>query len=302
MAAFTRRAVVGAQLAIGAAAALAVASPASALDPVLVPPPGAIVFGAPAGRNAVWFSARPGSAGIRLRASVVNGSGDGVGGLQVRFAVDVGTGLHTARGLSCGRGCYRAQVRALGRPVRFVAWIGAVRVAFAAPTVWPPQPARALVLRASTTWRTLRTLVFHDVLAAGTGVAVHTTWTLVAPDRLTYRINGGNAAVIIGNRRWDRSPGGPWRASAQTPIRQPKPPWVSVRNAHLLAERVRGGRHELMLSFFDPGSPASFRIVVDRTTHRTLDMQMIAPAHFMRDVYGPFNGAVSIVPPRPSSG
>jgi hypothetical protein len=52
-----------------------------------------------------------------------------------------------------------------------------------------------------------------------------------------------------------------------------------------------------VIAFFDPGSPGWFRIVVDRKTYRTLDVRMVAPAHFMHDAYGPFNAPVSIRPP-----
>jgi hypothetical protein len=72
---------------------------------------------------------------------------------------------------------------------------------------------------------------------------------------------------------------------------------VRAEDARLLEERVRGGRHELVIAFFDPGSPGWFRIVVDRKTYRTLDVRMVAPAHFMHDTYGPFNAPVSIRPP-----
>jgi hypothetical protein len=51
------------------------------------------------------------------------------------------------------------------------------------------------------------------------------------------------------------------------------------------------------VSFFDPATPAWFTASIDRSTYRTLRLQMVAAAHFMHDVDGPFNTSVSVTPP-----
>jgi hypothetical protein len=111
---------------------------------------------------------------------------------------------------------------------------------------------------------------------------------------------GGAAAVVIGNRRWDRaSSTSSWQRSSQHPsLRQPLPFWSGVRDAHIVASpRVRGHR-AWQITFFDPRTPAWFTVLLDRQTLRTLDLRMVTSAHFMHDVYGPFNQPLPLRPPR----
>jgi hypothetical protein len=51
------------------------------------------------------------------------------------------------------------------------------------------------------------------------------------------------------------------------------------------------------VSFFDPGTPAWFDILLDKTTLRTLDLHMTTTAHFTHNVYSSFNRADPISPP-----
>jgi hypothetical protein len=105
--------------------------------------------------------------------------------------------------------------------------------------------------------------------------------------------------VIIGEQRWDRTPGGKrWVATAQTRLTQPVPGWGAVTDAHLLGSVTSQGRPAWRVSFFDPATPAWFEIVVDKRTLYTLDTRMITTAHFMHDVYRAFNATPAIVPPR----
>jgi hypothetical protein len=144
-------------------------------------------------------------------------------------------------------------------------------------------------------WRSLRTLVSHERLASGARSAVTTSWRYVAPSSFAYDIAGGPSAVVIGDRRWDRgSPAGGWRRSAQDPpLRQPVPPWTAVRNAYLVDSTGSAWR----VTFFDPSLTAWFAITLDRSTLRTLDLRMTTTAHFMHDVYGPFNSRLRLEPP-----
>ena len=179
---------------------------------------------------------------LGLQASVIGGQGEGVSGLDVSFRVDE----RTAAAEPCGAGCYRASVASPGAPK-----LVEVKVArdgkttnwrVPMPRQWPPRDASALVKRATKTYRALRSVAIDDSLASAPGRAVSTRWTLVAPDRLSYQIKNGAAAVIIGDRRWDKLPGGKWTTSEQTPIHQPTPFWVSSTDAHVLAStRSRPG-------------------------------------------------------------
>ena len=66
----------------------------------------------------------------------------------------------------------------------------------------------------------------------------------------------------------------------------------------VLGNVTYAGRPAIRVSFFDPGSPAWFTLVLDRKTFRTLDSHMVTNAHFMHDVYGSFDTTPAIVPPR----
>lgn len=119
------------------------------------------------------------------------------------------------------------------------------------------------------------------------------------PDRVAYQVVGGWAAVIVGGRRWDRAPGDArWVSSPQTRLTQPRPPWVSVKDAHLLGTVTARGRRAWRISFFDPGTPGWFEVTVDRRTKHTLELRMVATAHFMRDVFSSFDRTPPIAPPR----
>lgn len=59
---------------------------------------------------------------------------------------------------------------------------------------------------------------------------------------------------------------------------------------------VRGHR-AWWVTFFDPRTLAWFTVVLDRQSLRTLELQMVTTAHFMHDVYGPFNEAQQLRPP-----
>jgi len=256
------------------------------------PPEGAVVFSRPDGSDVLALAVVPGR-DLGLQASVVDGQGKGVDGLNVSFRV----GSQAADGEQCGAGCYRATVSSPAAP-RLVE----VRVArdektttwrVPMPRQWPPRDASALIERATRTFRGLRTVAVRDWLASGPGHALFSRWTLAAPDRLTYRIENGPAAVIIGNHRWDKVPGGKWEKSPQTPIHQPTPFWVSWTDARVLASTKSAWR----VSFFDPKTPGWYELRIAKRSLRTLELRMHATAHFMREVYSQFNEPLKITPP-----
>ena len=166
------------------------------------------------------------------------------------------------------------------------------RLVFPIPAHAPP--AAALAARATRAFRALRSLAFTERLASGAGASITTRWTEEAPNRLAYRIAGGPEAVVIGSRRWDRLPGKPWQESATDALRLPAPPWNTISNARLVA---RGRRTEIV-AFLDRSIPAWFELTVDRRTARPLQTRMTATAHFMHHVYGDFDTAPRVRPPR----
>jgi hypothetical protein len=278
-----------------AAAPATPTTPAAAGTRFPTPPGGALVLARQDRDLAVGLAVLPGGL---LQASLVGQDGP-ASGLSVLFGTG-GTNPIPAR--ACGPGCYRARVVGLqaARTVR-VAIHGPNRphsaASFALPASVRAPDAAALVRRAEHTWTSLQTLVVHDRLSSGPGNGITTLWRFAAPNRETYAIRNGPQAVVIGPRRWDRLPGQGWQASSQDPIRTPVPLWESVSDAHLLGTTTLRGRPVWKISFFDPQIQAWFTVWVDRHTARTLELRMTAQAHFMHQVYGPFDRPLRIAPP-----
>jgi hypothetical protein len=285
-------------LSSGMAATAAPASPpaSSGETPAPVfpaPPKRAVVFSRQDGSNILALAVVPGKK-LGLQASIVGDQGQGVTGAKVAFDVD---GARRSA-VACGPGCYRATANAGGAPERVV-----VRVAHedgsvttwpvTMPRQWPPPDASSIVARATRNYRNLKSLVIDDRLASDATHAVVTRWQIIGPNRLSYQVKDGAAAVIIGNHRWDKVPGQPWQRSAQTPIKQPTPFWQSWKDAHVLASTPTTWR----VSFFDPKTPGWYQLEIAKPTLRPLEMRMNATAHFMHDVYSSFNAPIRIAPP-----
>lgn len=207
------------------------------------------------------------------------------------------------RATACGPGCYRAAIA--GPPKELAVHISGrghppKTLRFGGPSQWPAPPGLEIVGRAERTIDALHTLVVHSHLASDSKHAVTTTYKMVAPDRVEYVNADGSASVIVGNRRWDRShPGEKWRSSPQVPaLRQPAPFWPpAITNARVLRSDRVDGKPVWVVSFLDPATPAWFTAWIDRASYRTLRLEMVATAHFMRDRDGPFDTPLRVEPP-----
>ncbi|MBV8479110.1 MAG: hypothetical protein JOY72_02285 [Actinobacteria bacterium] len=242
------------------------------------PPAGAIVFSREDGARVLALAALPGEAQV----SVVSGQGHGVTGLAVSVS--------GVRATACGPGCYRVALTP-SRPAAVDVRVGSANWHVAVP--WSAPNGATLMARASAVWRALESLTFSDRLASDATHAVETEWRIVAPDRVAYDVRGGDQAVIIGTRRWDRSPGGRWVESPSVRLRQPLPLWVSVTDAHVVAQTSTSSE----VTFYDPGTPAWFDVTIEKRTLHTLVAHMRTTAHFMFEHYGGFDGGISIRPP-----
>ena len=263
------------------------------------PPAGAVVFSREDGGYALALGVVPGGSHVVAQASMLGPLGAPVRGVSVSFTVQGAT----RNGVACGAGCYRASLPVSGRPAAVVVDVrgqgATARWRVPLPSRWPPPDASTLVARAARVWRALRSVAFVETLASDPAHAVSSTWRFAAPDRAAYHVAGGYESVIVGHRRWDRAPGGRWVESSQSiPIKEPQPFWVSATNAYLLGSGESRGRPVWRVSFFDPGTPAWFEVELDKQTLRTLDLRMTTTAHFMHDVYGPFDAPAGITPPR----
>ena len=250
------------------------------------------------GSDVLALGVVPRRGSLLAQASVVGAQGRGVSGLAVSFAVQ-GT---TKAAAACGAGCYRATLATKGRPASVdVVLHGrpAAHWRVALPATWPPPDASALLARAGAVWRSLRSLSFSESLASGVGYVALSTWRIQAPDRIAYQVKDGYAGIVVGATRWDKGPGAKhWVSSPQMRLTQPVPGWVKVTDAHVLGSTTVRGRPAWRISFYDPGTPGWYTVLVDKTLLRTYEVRMTATAHFMRDDYGSFNTTPAIVPPR----
>jgi len=253
------------------------------------PPSGAVVYARQWGGDAIALGVVPQKGHVLAQASVLGPQGLGVSGLQVSLNGHAAT--------ACGTGCYRTTLR--GAPESIDVRVRSTRWHVALPAPWPPRDASALLERAARAWRSLHSLSFHEHLASDPVHSTASAWRIEAPDRVAYQVKGGWAGIVVGARRWDRSPAGKrWVQSAQSRLTQPVPAWVRVTDAHVLGTAIVAGRPAWRISFFDPGTPAWFTVAIDRQTFYTLDSRMTATAHFMHDVYGSFDRTPAIQPPR----
>lgn len=253
------------------------------------PPRGAVVYARQWGGDAIALGVVPQEGHVLAQASVLGPQGIGVSGLQVSLNGQAAT--------ACGTGCYRTTLR--GAPASIEVRVRSTRWQVALPAPWPPRDASALLERAGRVWRSLHSLTLHEHLASDSVHETTSTWRIEAPDRVAYQVVGGYAGIVVGDRRWDRSPTSKrWVPSSQSRLTQPVPAWVRVTDAHVLGTTTVAGRPAWRVSFFDPGTPAWFTVAIDRQTFHTLDSRMTTTAHFMHDVYGSFDATPAIRPPR----
>ena len=236
-----------------------------------------------------------GATKLELTASVIGQDQLGADGLSVGLGAD-GPPQPTAR---CGSGCYSIVVAAPAQLRRVtVSFGGRSRSPFLLPS-WPPRPAAALVERAATAFAALRTIVYEEHLASSPRLRQASHQLVVAPDRFAYEIDGGGRGVVIGQRRWDRLPGSTgWTAQATQQLRLPRVGWGDApTNAHSIGRTTLDGHSVLIVTLLDPSVPAWFTVWIDKRRLLPLRLDMTAPAHFMVERYGPFNGPVTIIPP-----
>jgi hypothetical protein len=248
----------------------------AAVGPPALPPRNAVVLAQEDGNNALTLAAVPG----RIRITLFNGEGVGVKGADIRVG-----GTKTT---VCGAGCYDAQTSVRGGiPVV----VDGRRHTFVVPRTVPD--ASALMARASSAFRSLRSVTYVERLASSPRDKIVSTFTLEAPDRVEYHIHDGGAAIVIGTQRWDRGDGH-WVKSQSTYLPQPSPIWgTPIANAHVLART----RNSVTVSWLNPKVPAWFVARFDVRTLHPQSLAMTATAHFMHHVYSGFDAPRRIFPP-----
>jgi copper transport protein len=253
--------------------------PPRVAQPPPAPPRGAFVDAGQAGPLAVGFAYKDGRAIVTL----TNGNGDG--------DTDTPVAIDGQPGEDCGRGCFAATTPGPDVAVD----VGGTSLRFHVPR--PLRPATAEVNRLRLNYDSLESLVIHERLSAGPGSLQVSVFRQQAPGNLAYVITAdsneklvGTQGIVIGDRRWDKLPGGRWLPGPQSPLTLPKAYWTaSARNAYFTAADE--------VTFYDPTFPAWFRLRFDPATGRVLTLRMVSTAHFMHHVYSDFNRPVSISPP-----
>jgi hypothetical protein len=256
------------------------------------PPRGALVLAAEVGTRAVALAVKRG-APPRLTATVLGPSGGPESGLAISFRLS-GSSVGAR---PCGPGCYRALAPSGASLRRVDIFLPGGSAAFRIPAA--SRPGAAILRRATRVFDRLRSLVYVESLRSGPSGGIVTTWRFQAPDRLSYQIRKGAAAVVIGQRRWDQTrPGGPWVRSTTTVLRVPQTTWGGgATNAQVLGSARIGNRPVWIVSFATPSVPAWFTASIDKRSYRTLRLRMTAAAHFMYHRYVEFNRPLQITPP-----
>jgi hypothetical protein len=248
------------------------------------------------GRRVVALSLRRAGTAARATVTVLDPEGRPVNGLAVR--IDGGIDARP-----CGRGCYRALVpgAASGGRLRVHVRGQGVRafMTFHLPGHWPV-PARNLLGRAERALRNAGTLAYRDRLESSSGHTLTTSWHVVAPDRLSYDIDNGTSAVIVGRWRWDRPAGSTrWVGSRQEPrLALPALPWgTHVQNVYRLNPPAGRRGKFVRLSLYDPSTPAWYEVTLDARSFHIRSVQMVAPSHFMLDDYAAYDLPLRIAAP-----
>jgi hypothetical protein len=141
----------------------------------------------------------------------------------------------------------------------------------------------------------------HERATSGPGSLAVTTYDLQAPDRFTYRTDGGQRSVVIGERQWLRVGSGPWqeqRFGSGIPFRTRSWfRWAPYATAVRLLDVRRGRRRIAEIALMDPGTPAWFRMWIDLKTKRVIEDRLVAKASAWRQRYSRYIRSISIHPP-----
>lgn len=218
---------------------------------------------------------------------------------DVRVSIDDQPPIELVPG-ACGEGCARLETVALaGAPLRLAVTVSppggpSERVVLRLPARMPPD-GTALFEQATATMKALRSLRIEETLSTGT-FTLRSTWEIEAPDRLSIESSDGGRTVVIGDRRWDLV-GGEWVAGPADLGPQPSFPFEQGRNARILGTGTFAGQEVTRLAVFVLETQPWWFVLDVAPSGRILRERMLAPSHFMVDVFTGFDEAVSIEAP-----
>lgn len=280
---------------LGAAAAGADARSAGC-EPCPLPPPraGELAVAADAGSNlvAAWIRRPPGTTEGTVRVY-------GLGGRPLRGSFTV----EGARQTACGPGCARFRMTTEPGPLVVSVAERGRRYRARLPIRWRKGASgRALRLlrSAQATMRGLGSVRELERVNSVPGLYALTRYRFQAPDRFALRTSRGVRSIVIGSRQWSRpSRRLPWtrsRFGGGLPFRTRS--WFTwatyARHAYLLSQQRRFATVALM----DEGTPAWWRLRIERHTRRVVRARLVAYGHYMTQTFTDFNAAITIRPPR----
>jgi hypothetical protein len=266
-------------------------------------PTGAVVEAGEDAKLAVGLAVAPRTHGLLVVATVFGQSGQGATGLRPQVTITEQSGSQSSTpATACGAGCYEAVFGTTELPRRAaISFDDGSHLGFTLPSHGPSPQGLSIVREAAAEYKQIRSMVTHERLASSPTEVAYTTYYAVAPDRLRFNVRGEDQTIIIGQRRWDRSPGGRWKESAQSAIDPLTAYWTPlVQDATVLGSATVQGRAVWVVSFADPQTPGFFTIWVDKANHRTLELEMTAAAHFMHHTYSQFDAPLDVKPPQGS--
>lgn len=251
------------------------------------------------------------SAGSDVVAAWLRRDGQGVSGAIRLYGLDHAPArdpmaIAGAASSSCGVGCLRFHVPAATRTLAVAVRQRGRTYTARLPTTWKQgadSDARRLLADAQQTMRELRSVRELERTSSVPGLYAVTRYSLKAPDRMTFRTNGGVESVVIGPRQWLREQSEGWHVGPYgggLPFRTRS--WFTwttyARQTYLLGHRREGGRDIAVIAMMDQGTPAWWRLYIDVQTHRVLRDQLVTYGHFSTERFSAINAPLLINAPR----
>ena len=270
-----------------------------------IPAGGAITLGAHAGSVLVGLTLEPGRPGpneLTLYVLSIDGPG-ATAALPVRATAD---GLPVALS-GCGDTCRRGRVTLRGseRVLVDVGTAAGGRATFDLPPL-PAASGDALLQHAVAAMGGLASYRMEEVLTAGLGTTLHSTYAFTAPNSFeSHLVEQGVPfrTVWIGDTRYTREGHSPWKIEGGVPA-PPVPTYVwdyfhPYRDARIVGIATVDGERMTELAFAggDPQLPVWFLLWVDANglVHKE---EMRAPGHYMDHRYYDFDAPITIEAPR----
>ena len=256
------------------------------------------------GTNIVTASIRRGAKGLSGEVRLLDGQGDPS---STPFEIEAAESVS----VSCGIGCRRFSIPSLPTTLRVNVVEQGHEYAARLPTAWRAgrsTQARRLLWRAQARMRRLRSVRETERVTSVPGISAITAYTVQAPNRFAYtssvlkaparRPEVQGRTITIGSRQWTRNAGLGWQKGhygGGLPFRTRS--WFDWTTYATAVRLLQLTPRIAVLALADPGTPAWWRLWVERRTLRVTRSRLITTAHFMTQRFFAYNRPVHIRPP-----